>query len=86
MFQKPVPGPKICPIASALVPAFALSVMLGKRFARATPISALAECIFSSAWSTSGLCSTSVDGKLSGRSEGSVRLARVKFAPPASAG
>ena len=30
MFQKPVPGPNICPIASALLPAFALKRDVGK--------------------------------------------------------
>ena len=34
MFQKPVPGPNTWPIASALLPALALSVMLGRRLAR----------------------------------------------------
>ena len=37
MFQKPVPGPNSCPIASALLPAFALRVMLGRRLARRNP-------------------------------------------------
>ena len=79
MFQKPVPGPNSWPIASAVLPALPVSVMLGRRLAVATPICALAACRLAWAWSTSGRCSTSTEGRLSGSSAGSVRLASVNF-------
>ena len=47
-----------------MLPASAVSAKLGRRFARAIPIWALAECRFSSAWRTSGRCSTSCEGRL----------------------
>ena len=81
MFQKPVPGPNSWPIARAVLPAFAVRVMLGRRLAVAIPICALAAWRLASAWSTSGRCSTSAEGRLSGSSDGSVRLASVNFCP-----
>jgi hypothetical protein len=51
-------------------PASALMVNVGNKFAVATPIWALAECNCSSAARTSGRCSMSCDGKLTGKSAG----------------
>ena len=60
--------------SSAAIPASAVSVMFGRRFATAIPIWALAACRFSSAWRTSGRCSTSCAGRLSGNSCGNCKL------------
>ena len=77
--QKPVPPEKILLKASAMLPTSAVSAKLGSRFARAIPIWALAECRFSSAWRTSGRCSTSCEGRLRGSSCGSCRARQLKL-------
>ncbi len=59
---------------------FTPSVTSGRRLATATPMSALAERSCASAASTSGRCSTSVDGSVSGKGSGSVSPASVNSA------
>ena len=77
--EDPVPPENIRLKTNAMLPASAVSAKLGSRFATATPIRALAECRFSSAWRTSGRCSTNWDGRLTGSSCGSCRLDSSNF-------
>ena len=76
--QKFVPGVNMLAAVLALLPRLAVSVICGSRAATATPICALALCMFASAARTSGRCSTSLPGRLTGRSSGSCNPARSK--------
>ena len=60
--------------------------MFGSRLAILTPISALAECNCSSAERTSGRCSTSLEGRLTGSSCGSCRDESSNFSASFSLG
>ena len=64
---------------SAVLPASAVSVMFGSRFAMAMPIWALAACRFASACSTSGRCATSCDGRLTGNFHRQLQTRQLKF-------
>ena len=70
MTQNSLPGINSWLRASALLPGFPVSVILGSRFAMATPIWALAACRLASAARTSGRCSTRCAGRLTGKSRG----------------
>src|SRR5262245_5775569 len=70
IIQKPVPGENSFDIASAVLPALPLSVILGRRLASATPIWALAVCRFASAARTSGRWRTMSAGRLTGKARG----------------
>ncbi len=60
-------------------PASALIVKVGSILAVAMPIWALAECNCSSAARTSGRCSISCDGRLTGRTAGKCRSASLNI-------
>ena len=64
-------------MSKAVLPALAVSVTLGRRFATATPMRALAECRLASAARTSGRCSISAEGKLTGTLRGNWNDAMV---------
>src|SRR5262249_12866175 len=70
IIQKPVPGENSFDIASAVLPALPLSVILGRRLASATPIWALEACRFASAARTSGRWRTMSAGRLTGKARG----------------
>ncbi len=75
MSQNPVPVLKRSPAESAVDPQLPVIANCGSMSAMATPASADAKCMFSSAWRTSGRCSTSFEGRLTGSSAGSVNSA-----------
>ncbi len=58
----------------------------GNMSAIATPTAAEAMCMFSSAWRTSGRCSTSFEGTLTGTSVGKVNSSRRNVSSGSSAG
>ncbi len=68
--QKPLPGVNSSLNLTAWLPPNALRLSSGRRLATATPIRALADCRLRSACLMSGRCSTSLEGRLTGRSSG----------------
>ena len=81
MLQMPEPGTisELRPLEAK--PSAPVMVNCGIWLATATPMSALAECNCASAARTSGRCSTSCEGRLSGRSCGSLSLSSSKLSP-----
>ena len=74
-------------ILSAVRPALVKPmVTLGKRFATATPINALAACICSSAARMSGRCSSNVEGSDKGNSVGNFKELSLNLGVDASSG
>ena len=82
MFQKPGPGAEHLADGKRVAAGIRGEADVWQPVRGATPIWALAAWRLASAWSTSGRCSTKAEGKLSGRFEGNVKLARVNFSRP----
>jgi len=81
MVQTPEAGRNRVPRPPELPPKSPVMVICGSWLAMAAPISALAAWSCASAARTSGRCSTSWEGRLSGNSSGKCSVARSKVSP-----